>query len=102
MAKCSLCGREKELSESCIEHYIRIGGEYFKALKYKARNKTLYEIQKNISRRCPHCGVKEGGYHHVGCIIEICPKCGKPWLSCSCFGIKVQMNKEEAKVIKLF
>ena len=99
MAKCKLCGKEKGSSASCVEHHIRIAGEYFKAVPYKARNKTLYEIQNNIVKRCPSCGVKEGGYHHIGCILEVCPKCKKFWLSCSCFGIKVLLRKEEAKVL---
>ena len=102
MAKCKLCGREKNISESCNKHFIRIDSVYYQAVKYYAKNKTLYEIHNNIAKRCPGCGVKEGGYHHVGCIFEICPKCAKFWLSCSCFGIKVNKKQKNGEVIPLY
>ncbi|MCB9481990.1 MAG: hypothetical protein H6680_09265 [Desulfobacteraceae bacterium] len=101
MAKCSLCGREKSLSQSCLKHFIRIDGVFYEALPYKPRNKTLYEIHNNVKKRCPHCGVIEGGYHHVGCIFEVCPKCLRFWLSCNCFGIKTLKSNEEPKVVFL-
>lgn len=101
MAKCSLCNREKGLSDSCIKHFIRIEGVFYDAQPYKAKNKTLYEIHNKIKKRCPYCGVIEGGYHHVGCIFEICPKCFKFWLSCNCFGIKTLKCKENPKILSL-
>jgi hypothetical protein len=33
---------------------------------------------------CPECKVKPGGTHHLGCVIENCPMCGKQFLSCEC------------------
>ncbi|MDY0132708.1 MAG: hypothetical protein RBR53_08570 [Desulforegulaceae bacterium] len=101
MAKCSLCGKEKNLSDSCVKHYLRINDLFYQAIVYEPRNKTLYEIHNNIKKRCPYCGVVEGGYHHIGCALEVCPKCFKFWLSCNCFGIKTLKNKKESKVVFL-
>jgi len=33
---------------------------------------------------CEGCGIAPGGYHHIGCREEICPKCGKEIISCGC------------------
>lgn len=29
---------------------------------------------------CPHCGVRPGQWHHVGCFFEMCPLCGESLL----------------------
>ena len=34
--------------------------------------------------RCHDCGIAAGGVHHVGCDMEICPRCGGQFLGCSC------------------
>lgn len=99
MAKCKLCGKEKFSSSTCIEFKIRVKGEFYDPIPYKARNKSLYERHNKILKNCPSCGVKEGGFHHVGCILEICPVCNGFWGSCRCFGIKVKYNSKGAEII---
>lgn len=78
---------------------MKIDGKYYPAVPYTARNKTLQEIHCKVMKKCPSCGVKEGGYHHTGCMLEICPLCGKFWLSCHCFGRKVVLGEHDAEVI---
>ena len=34
--------------------------------------------------RCYDCNIKHGGFHHPGCDIERCPKCGGQIISCGC------------------
>ena len=34
---------------------------------------------------CYDCGVDPGGYHHPGCDMEECPRCGGQLISCDCW-----------------
>jgi hypothetical protein len=55
--------------------------------------------KKNIPLRCPECNILPGGFHHIGCGIEICPKCDRRWINCRCFGIKIKLKEIKGKVI---
>jgi len=35
--------------------------------------------------RCHDCNIKHGGFHHLNCDVERCPKCGGQLISCGCF-----------------
>lgn len=60
-------------------------GEILEAIPYGDESKN-----KKEEERCPSCGVEIGGYHHPGCEISECPRCGKPLASCSC----LETNKQ--------
>ena len=34
--------------------------------------------------RCRDCRIKHGGFHHPGCDVERCPRCGGQLISCDC------------------
>ncbi|MCW7753068.1 hypothetical protein OOT00_03600 [Desulfobotulus sp. H1] len=92
MDPCNLCGRYPAAS-SCIESRIRIDGELFLPVPYQPKKKSVFE-EDGLPRRCPCCGVLPGGFHHVGCFLEICPRCHGYWLSCRCFGIKIPLRSD--------
>jgi hypothetical protein len=55
-------------------------GEVLEPIQFGNENKEellLYE-------RCPECGCEKGHFHHIGCGIELCPKCKETSVKCSC------------------
>ena len=73
MAKCELCKKEMLEADSCNEIDI----------KYP-NGKTLKQIPYDGDKRCHDCNVISGGFHHPGCDMEQCPKCGGQLISCGC------------------
>lgn len=43
-----------------------------------------YLAREHPDRRCHDCAVRVGGFHHPGCDVEECPRCGYQALSCEC------------------
>jgi hypothetical protein len=69
---CDLCEQEKEKAYSCMkkmEGQIPFGEESQLSL---------------LPHKCPECLVGIGGFHHLGCGVEQCPKCHGQLLFCLC------------------
>lgn len=90
--KCPDCLQEMSdpSTVSCVFDVFMIGeGE-----EYYFRSKYHFD---EPGGRCLDCGVEHGRYHHYGCDVERCPKCGLQLISCDCFpddGPRALMSEE--------
>ncbi len=91
MAKCSDCNKEILKAKGCTLSHIKLGGKW-----YERSTENFDEP----SGRCHDCGAKHGNYHHFGCDVECCPKCGGQMIGCDCFGdaenVELSIQKKEA------
>jgi len=83
-------------ASSCIKSHIRIGGTDYTPLPYKRKKETIFTKGEPI-QRCPECNILPGGFHHVGCVLELCPKCGEKWVYCKCTGLKIRIDVNNCK-----
>lgn len=95
MAVCKFCGKEMVGAASCVESHILIDEEKYTLIPYNKKSDSVF--RKHEASRCPECNVMPGGFHHLGCGMEICPVCGNRWISCRCFGRKIKTDHDDAK-----
>lgn len=75
---CSYCREKLPSPESCACQAIRYGPDTIPRIRFGDEE---YDWE---SRKCPSCGVLQGGHHHENCSCEICPMCGERVLLCDC------------------
>jgi hypothetical protein len=79
MAICLDCDREMRTAPSCVVSTLHLAGARFPLVPY-GRDGT----SAPGAGRCGDCGVEPGGFHHLGCDLQRCPRCQRQLLSCGC------------------
>ena len=75
-ATCKLCGHEMTVNGGCAEHSI----QYEDGSVLPASTEHFDEP----GGHCNDCNAAHGNYHHMGCDVERCPKCGGQLIGCNC------------------
>ena len=91
MTRCEDCGREMtdlENVQGCTVTQLRIAGEVYDRLPFEHRNRGT-----GPDVRCHDCNAVPGHYHHLGCDVERCPKCGCQLISCDCSEITPEPSR---------
>ena len=73
---CQRCNRDMQTVDSCIED----ADEYNDGLKLT----PLKFYPQDKSERCHDCNIGFGGYHHIRCDVEDCPRCHRQFITCNC------------------
>jgi hypothetical protein len=77
---CPSCNQDIQFAGTCRLKKIIYGAEEYFSVKFgNEKNYSNHKLE-----RCIDCNVKKGGYHHSGCEMEECPKCGETLLVCKC------------------
>ena len=79
MAICQDCNQEMRTADSCTVSELHLQGVAFSLLEYGRDGRAA-----SRDGRCGDCGVLPGGFHHLGCDLQPCPRCHRQLLSCDC------------------
>lgn len=83
MAVCDDCKREMTTSDGCSISKMIIGTKAFHRIRVFEVNGALSNLRDG-KLRCHDCGALPDRFHHPGCDMELCPRCGNQAISCGC------------------
>ncbi len=93
MVMCDDCNREMLLAASCSARFVELAGERYERLPYRPPRS-----QRDAALRCHDCGVRPDGFHHFGCDMERCPRCGGQLFCCDCWPDDDEDDDEDVEV----
>lgn len=79
MAACVWCEQEMTTAASCRAEVLHLHGKPIRMIRWGHERGW-----RGASERCGDCGVEPDGFHHLGCDLQECPRCGRQMLSCGC------------------
>lgn len=79
MAICEYCGKEMLDNVGCSCEKIEYDLIMYNRIKAGDKNDWV-----RPGEVCHDCGAPYGTYHHPGCDMERCPRCGHQLISCDC------------------
>ena len=80
MAECQYCDQEMTTAATCEVTEFHLDGVPVPLTPYRP------ERGRGVSApdRCGDCGVRPGGFHHIGCDMQRCPLCRGQFMWCDC------------------
>ena len=79
MSICKFCNLEMNSARTCNVAVLHHMGAPFLLRTHEPELGT-----RPLDERCFDCGVEVGGFHHLGCDLQACPRCDDQAAWCGC------------------
>jgi hypothetical protein len=86
------------ICQDCKKEMVKFGFCNFKYIvddKGTIFQRVRFDEARELPRGpCHDCNCKKGAFHHHGCDMEECPKCGGQLISCDCTWKELRIYKK--------